>query len=129
MWSGDEHIKPTAVAAEAYLGDGGHSVGDAFRPALLTPTLAAQMASTYQRLSGGRLLVNMVTGAEPAELAGQLWDLPSWARTGERLLADMADAADVPARFVTAAAMVRHLLTDPVLPAREPTLLPAFVSV
>jgi alkanesulfonate monooxygenase len=41
----------------------------AFRPALLTPTLAAQMASTYQRLSGGRLLVNLVTGAEPAELA------------------------------------------------------------
>lgn len=41
----------------------------AFRPALLTPTLAAQMASTHQRLSGGRLLVNIVTGAEPAELA------------------------------------------------------------
>jgi alkanesulfonate monooxygenase len=41
----------------------------AFRPALLTPTLAAQMASTYQRLSNGRLLVNIVTGAEPAELA------------------------------------------------------------
>jgi phenylacetic acid degradation operon negative regulatory protein len=53
---------------------------------------------------------------EPAELAGQLWDLVSWARTGHRLLADMADAADVPARFVVAAAMVRHLLTDPVLP-------------
>ena len=28
----------------------------------------------------------------------------------------MASAADVPGRFVTAAAMVRHLLTDPVLP-------------
>jgi alkanesulfonate monooxygenase len=41
----------------------------AFRPALLTPTLAAQMASTYQRMSTGRLLVNVVTGAEPAELA------------------------------------------------------------
>jgi alkanesulfonate monooxygenase len=41
----------------------------AFRPALLTPTLAAQMASTYQRMSHGRLLVNIVTGAEPAELA------------------------------------------------------------
>jgi alkanesulfonate monooxygenase len=41
----------------------------AFRPALLSPTLAAQMASTYQRLSDGRLLVNIVTGAEPAELA------------------------------------------------------------
>lgn len=41
----------------------------AFRPALLSPTLAAQMASAYQRLSSGRLLVNIVTGAEAAELA------------------------------------------------------------
>jgi alkanesulfonate monooxygenase len=41
----------------------------AFRPALLTPTLAAQMASTYQRVSNGRLLVNIVTGAEQTELA------------------------------------------------------------
>jgi alkanesulfonate monooxygenase len=47
----------------------------AFRPALLSPTLAAQMASTYQRMSGGRLLVNIVTGAEPAELARfGVWD-------------------------------------------------------
>jgi phenylacetic acid degradation operon negative regulatory protein len=53
---------------------------------------------------------------EPAELAGQLWDLPSWARTGQRLLTHMSDAVDVPDRFVTAAGMVRHLLTDPVLP-------------
>ncbi len=41
----------------------------AFRPTLLTPTLAAQMASSYQRMSDGRLLVNIVTGAEPQELA------------------------------------------------------------
>jgi alkanesulfonate monooxygenase len=41
----------------------------AFRPGLLNPTLAAQMASTYQRMSGGRLLVNIVIGAEPSELA------------------------------------------------------------
>jgi alkanesulfonate monooxygenase len=41
----------------------------AFRPGLLSPTLAAQMASTYQRLSDGRLLLNIVTGAEPHELA------------------------------------------------------------
>lgn len=39
----------------------------AFRPGLLSPTLAAQMASTYQRLSGGRLLLNVVTGGESAE--------------------------------------------------------------
>jgi alkanesulfonate monooxygenase len=41
----------------------------AFRPGLLSPTLAAQMASTYQRMSAGRLLVNVVIGAEDAELA------------------------------------------------------------
>ncbi len=52
----------------------------------------------------------------PAELAGQLWDLPAWARTGGSLLDDMAAATDVPGRFVAAAGMVRHLLTDPVLP-------------
>jgi phenylacetic acid degradation operon negative regulatory protein len=52
----------------------------------------------------------------PVELAGQLWDLPSWAGTGQRLVAEMSRASDVPARFVVAAAIVRHLLTDPVLP-------------
>ncbi|WP_062444131.1 LLM class flavin-dependent oxidoreductase [Herbidospora daliensis] len=41
----------------------------AFRPGLLSPTLAAQMAATYQRVSGGRLLLNVVTGGETAEQA------------------------------------------------------------
>ncbi|TFV58228.1 PaaX domain-containing protein, C- domain protein [Mycobacterium sp. PS03-16] len=54
---------------------------------------------------------------DPAELAARLWDLAGWAATGRHLLDEMAVAADVPARFVTAAAIVRHLLTDPVLPA------------
>ena len=58
----------------------------------------------------------------PVELAGQLWDLPSWAGNGQRLVAEMLRASDVPARFVVAAAIVRHLLTDPVLPDE---LLPA----
>ena len=53
----------------------------------------------------------------PAELAAQLWDLPAWAGHGEALLAEMAENDDVPGRFVTAAAIVRHLLADPVLPA------------
>jgi alkanesulfonate monooxygenase len=39
----------------------------AFRPGLLSPTLAAQMAATFQNQSGGRLLLNVVTGGEPAE--------------------------------------------------------------
>ena len=59
---------------------------------------------------------------EPIELAGELWDLPAWAEAGHRLLDEMTTAADVPGRFMVAAAMVRHLLTDPMLPAE---LLPA----
>src|SRR3954451_23772214 len=39
----------------------------AFRPGVLSPTLAAQMASTYQRISGGRLMLNIVTGGESTE--------------------------------------------------------------
>ncbi|CNH91520.1 phenylacetic acid degradation operon negative regulatory protein [Mycobacterium tuberculosis] len=58
----------------------------------------------------------------PAELAAQLWDLSGWAATGHRLLDEMSTAADVPGRFIVAAAMVRHLLIDPMLPAE---LLPA----
>ncbi|GLU45704.1 LLM class flavin-dependent oxidoreductase [Nocardiopsis ansamitocini] len=42
----------------------------ALRPGLLSPTLAAQMAATYQRLSEGRLLLNVVTGGESAEQRG-----------------------------------------------------------
>ncbi|MEM7342593.1 MAG: LLM class flavin-dependent oxidoreductase [Actinomycetota bacterium] len=60
----------------------------AFRPGFLSPTLAAQMASTYQRMSDGRLLINIVTGAEPRELNrfGDWLDKDSrYARTAEFL--------------------------------------------
>ena len=39
----------------------------AVRPGLLSPTLAARMTATLDRLSGGRLLINVVTGGDPAE--------------------------------------------------------------
>lgn len=39
----------------------------AVRPGLSSPTLSARMAATFDRLSGGRLLVNVVTGGDPAE--------------------------------------------------------------
>jgi alkanesulfonate monooxygenase len=39
----------------------------AFRPGLTSPTLAAQMAATFQRHSKGRLLLNVVTGGDAAE--------------------------------------------------------------
>ncbi|GCA99670.1 hypothetical protein NCCNTM_33050 [Mycolicibacterium sp. NCC-Tsukiji] len=54
---------------------------------------------------------------DPAGLAAVLWDLPAWSDTARQLLDEIASAADVPGRFVAAAAIVRHLLSDPVLPA------------
>jgi alkanesulfonate monooxygenase len=39
----------------------------AFRPGLQSPTLSAQQAATFQRISGGRLLLNVVTGGDDAE--------------------------------------------------------------
>jgi len=60
----------------------------AFRPGLISPTLAAQMASSFQRLSGGRLLLNVVTGGESSEQRafGDFLDKDSrYARTDEFL--------------------------------------------
>ncbi|GMA61286.1 FMNH2-dependent alkanesulfonate monooxygenase [Alicyclobacillus fastidiosus] len=42
----------------------------AVRPGLMSPTLAARMAATFDRLSEGRLLINVVTGGNRVELAG-----------------------------------------------------------
>jgi len=39
----------------------------AFRPGLVEPALAAQMAATFDHLSDGRLLLNVVTGSSGAE--------------------------------------------------------------
>ncbi len=50
----------------------------AFRPGFVSPTLAAQMASTFQRQTGGRLLLNVVTGGESRE---QRASGTSWTRT------------------------------------------------
>jgi alkanesulfonate monooxygenase len=60
----------------------------AFRPGLISPTLAAQMASTFQRQTGGRLLLNVVTGGDNKEQRafGDFLDKDSrYRRTGEFL--------------------------------------------
>lgn len=48
----------------------------ALRPGLVQPVQSARMAATLDRLSGGRLLVNLVTGGDPDELAGDGLFLP-----------------------------------------------------
>ncbi|RAR79127.1 alkanesulfonate monooxygenase [Paracidovorax anthurii] len=42
----------------------------AVRPGLHQPALAARMAATFDRISGGRLLINLVTGGDRVELEG-----------------------------------------------------------
>ncbi len=42
----------------------------AIRPGSLSPTLAARMAASFDRMSNGRLMVNIITGGDPVELAG-----------------------------------------------------------
>ncbi|MFP5114957.1 FMNH2-dependent alkanesulfonate monooxygenase [Bacillaceae bacterium C204] len=42
----------------------------AVRPGIMSPSVAARMASTVDRISNGRLLINVVTGGDPVELAG-----------------------------------------------------------
>ncbi|GGK03316.1 alkanesulfonate monooxygenase [Pilimelia anulata] len=60
----------------------------AFRPGFVSPTLGAQMAATFQRHSGGRLLLNVVTGGESHEQRayGDFLDKPArYRRTDEFL--------------------------------------------
>jgi alkanesulfonate monooxygenase len=60
----------------------------AFRPGVISPTLSAQMAATFQWHSKGRLLLNVVTGGDAAEQRafGDFLDKPQrYARCAEFL--------------------------------------------
>ncbi|CAO0829512.1 LLM class flavin-dependent oxidoreductase OS=Streptomyces microflavus OX=1919 GN=G3I39_35905 PE=4 SV=1 [Streptomyces microflavus] len=58
----------------------------AFRPGVISPVLAAQMAATYQRITRGRLLLNVVTGGDSTEPhRDQLDHDRRYARTAEFL--------------------------------------------
>lgn len=43
----------------------------AVRPGLMSPTIAARMSATLDRFSEGRLLINVVAGGDPVEMAGE----------------------------------------------------------
>ncbi|MGW0629208.1 PaaX family transcriptional regulator C-terminal domain-containing protein [Streptomyces sp. NPDC002758] len=85
------------------------------RPANLSRTLPDDLEPVAQTYTAW-------PGLPPRDLVAGLWPLDAWAGTSRALLAHVA-GADRPADRLTAfAAVVRHLLTDPVLPAE---LLPA----
>ncbi|NGN70204.1 PaaX domain-containing protein, C- domain protein [Streptomyces sp. A7024] len=69
-------------------------------------------------------VAELFTGAprsDAEELAATLWDLNAWSTRATALLRILTTATDPADRFTAAAASVRHLLGDPVLP---PDLLP-----
>jgi alkanesulfonate monooxygenase len=60
----------------------------AFRPGFASPTLLAQQAATFQRMTGDRLLLNVVTGGDPVEqrMYGDALEHDArYARTAEHL--------------------------------------------
>ncbi|WP_067486372.1 PaaX family transcriptional regulator C-terminal domain-containing protein [Actinomadura hibisca] len=58
----------------------------------------------------------------PTTLAGALWDLEGWTATAAALRSALDEAESLAERFTVSAAVLRHLLNDPLLP---PELLPA----
>lgn len=67
-------------------------------------------------------LFSAVPEGAQTDLVARLFALELWAGRAEELLVAMDDASSVSERFEAAAAMVRHTLDDPLLPAE---LLPA----
>ena len=55
--------------------------------------------------------------SDPANLAADLWDLSGWAKDGRTLLRMLGKSRDPAARLAVAAGLVRHLASDPLLPA------------
>ncbi|MFE4215719.1 LLM class flavin-dependent oxidoreductase [Streptomyces sp. NPDC056844] len=94
----------------------------AFRPGSVSPTLAAQMAATYQRQTGGRLLLNVVTGGESHEQRayGDFLDKDArYARTGEflEIVRDLWDGRTVTLKG-------EHLAVEDARLARVPDPVP-----
>ena len=73
----------------------------AFRPGFISPTLAAHQAATFQRVSGGRLLLNIVTGGDPVEQRrfGDHLDHDQRYRRTEEFLAVMRGVSGAPRPF------------------------------
>ncbi|TDV46105.1 PaaX family transcriptional regulator C-terminal domain-containing protein [Actinophytocola oryzae] len=87
--------------------------GTWLRPANLTTERPALVTEQCTFLTGR---------PERPGLADELWDLAGWASTARELEAGLDEAADLLSSFMLAAAVLRHFLADPLLPAE---LLPA----
>ncbi|MFH8983197.1 PaaX family transcriptional regulator C-terminal domain-containing protein [Streptomyces varsoviensis] len=84
--------------------------GTWLRPANLVRDRPAVVLAQCALLTGG-------PETDPAELAAALWDLDGWARAARDLQRALGNAHGLAERFTVSAAILRHLLADPVLPA------------
>ena len=85
------------------------------RPDNLDLALPGELDDAYLRFTGP-------TEGDPALLAEELWDISQWSRTAHSLLDRLRADHGALEQMTVAAAMVRHLRRDPVLPDE---LLPA----
>ncbi|QTX04171.1 PaaX domain-containing protein, C- domain protein [Agromyces archimandritae] len=77
-------------------------------------------------IPGDALLAFSVVPDDDQALAGRLWDLDAWAEKARTLLEVLHGPEGPMTRLTAAAAAVRHLAADPVLPAElEPADWPA----
>ncbi|TAK68504.1 MAG: LLM class flavin-dependent oxidoreductase [Actinomycetota bacterium] len=95
----------------------------ALRADAMSPTLAAQMAATYQRLSAGRLLLNVVTGGDRGEqhrFGDWLDHDERYARTEEFLAVFRGASTGVPfdldGRYLRVAGATVHTRPEPMPP-------------
>jgi phenylacetic acid degradation operon negative regulatory protein len=83
--------------------------GTWLRPANLTRTRPAIVDQQCTFLTGR-------PEQDPHELTAALWDLPAWTDKADALRTALDDADSLAERFTVAAAVLRHLLNDPLLP-------------
>ncbi|GAB3451231.1 PaaX family transcriptional regulator C-terminal domain-containing protein [Actinophytocola sediminis] len=121
-WTGDWEI--VVVTAERR----SPAARTAFRQRMAGLRLAEAREGTWLRpanldrpLAVDCLVLTGRPAGDPAALAGTLWDLPAMATRARRLHDALAQARDLAASFIVSAAVLRHLVADPVLP---PALLP-----
>jgi phenylacetic acid degradation operon negative regulatory protein len=92
------------------------------RPANLQRQWPNRLLDRMWRFDGHPAHADGTGGRSPAALAATLWDLDGWAQRARSLLDALQVATEPGRRFVIAAAVVRHLQLDPLLP---PSLLPS----
>jgi phenylacetic acid degradation operon negative regulatory protein len=125
-WDGGWHVAvTTAVGSEA-------AARAALRSTMTTARFAELREGVWMRPANldwrppaahatSLELLTATPERDPVELAGRLFALDAWAEEGERLLAHFAEVSSLRDRITVAAAIVRQLTADPLLP---PELLP-----